>query len=394
MIQSIIYSITTNKNIRCYGCVDKCEKFQAEKYVSLEDFSQNMQTLKNILNPLELHFSGGEPLLHKELEELCKIANAFFPETQIYIHTNGILMNTLKDKQLLNLTKNYNVNFLFYLYPISNYLKNYQKIIQRFQTLKIDMFWTHEQIYFNNFSINRYGNTCKQTLKDKKQLFIVDNKIYPLCPVLQNIQCKLIEENLNYIEINKLENIQQIIDLFSQVNCQFCCNNSVPLSNLYVNNYAKYEKLIDYVYDLGYYLQYPFFYKNIQDSTSAEEFKMLLTRQFNGQLDIYIPYYKNILTKDEIIELKKFLIGQKDIDKFNLYFVSIDEDKETQQYFFEIFSNNLNTYFLKGKSLYLGEKTFFNNSRNNNHYILDITNLNLLKNDPLFLSNISRRKQK
>ena len=56
-----------------------------------------MQTLKNILNPLELHFSGGEPLLHKKLEELCKIANAFFPETQIYIHTNGILMNTLKD---------------------------------------------------------------------------------------------------------------------------------------------------------------------------------------------------------------------------------------------------------------------------------------------------------
>lgn len=391
MSTSITYVITTNKNIRCYGCSENCEKFQVEKYVDLETFRNHMKILKNIFTDnFELHFGGGEPLLHKQLEQICEIAREELPNTNIYIHTNGILMNTLKDNQLINLSKN-NITFSFYLYPIISYLKNYEKQVKRFEKLNINMYWTHEHIYFNKFTLKRYQNKCSDTIMNKGQLLIVDNKLYALCPSIQCVQYKLIDmENNYYIEMDKIKNLNQINRLFIQDNCSNCKNNSIPISNLYINNYDKYKQLIDYVYDLGAFLQIPFFYKNIQDSTSPKEFSAILNRYVNGQLDIYIPFFKNSLTEEEILNLKNLLFQQKDIEKFNLYFVSIDDDKDTQQKWFEIFeSSQLNTYFLKGKSLYLGEKTFFDNSRIINHYILDITKLEDLK-DSLFLSN---RKQ-
>ncbi len=391
MSTSITYVITTNKNIRCYGCSENCEKFQAEKYVDLETFRNHMKILKNIFTDnFELHFGGGEPLLHKQLEQICEIAREELPNINIYIHTNGILMNTLKDNQLINLSKN-NITFSFYLYPIISYLKNYEKQVKRFEKLNINMYWTHEHIYFNKFTLKRYQNKCSDTIMNKGQFLIVDNKLYALCPSIQCVQYKLIDmENNYYIEMDKIKNLNQINRLFIQDNCSNCKNNSIPISNLYINNYDEYKQLIDYVYDLGAFLQIPFFYKNIQDSTSPKEFSAILNRYVNGQLDIYIPFFKNSLTEKEILNLKNLLFQQKDIEKFNLYFVSIDDDKDTQQKWFEIFeSSQLNTYFLKGKSLYLGEKTFFDNSRIINHYILDITKLEDLK-DSLFLSN---RKQ-
>lgn len=76
MIQSITYAITTNRNIKCYGCTDNCEKFLSEKYVEPETFRNHMSIIKNITSLSEIHFSVGESLLHKGLEEICQIAHS------------------------------------------------------------------------------------------------------------------------------------------------------------------------------------------------------------------------------------------------------------------------------------------------------------------------------
>ena len=391
MLQKINYVITTNKNIRCYGCAQNCEKFQAENYVDEETFRANIKTLCNIFsNDFELHFSGGEPLLHKQLESLCEIVYKENPNINICIHTNGILMNTIKDDQLLRLTK-HNVKFSFYLYPIISYLKNYEKIVQRFERLEVNMYWTHEPIYFNKHTLKRYGNNCSDSILSQGQLLIVNNKLYPLCPSVQFAQHKIINDDTPYIDMNHLTNINQISKLFLQNNCVACKRTHMPIAELYTNNYKTYELLMDYVYDLGAFLQVPFFYKNIQDSTSKQEFNTIINRYLEGWMDIYIPFSSESLNDIEILDLKNLLLAQDNIEKFNLYFISIDEDINTQQKWFEVFeTSNLNTYFFKNKSLYLGEKTFFDNSRISNHYILDVTDLDLLK-DSMFLTN--RKKE-
>lgn len=393
---TITYIITTNKNIRCYGCQQNCEKFQAEKYVDLETFRRHMQILKEVLPPsFELSFSEGEPLLHKQLIDLCKIAHETFPNININIHTNGILMNTIKNDQLLDLTKN-NVNFYFYLYPIMQYLKTYQKQMSRFEELSIPINWSHEHIYFNKFTLNRYNQPCNDYIKTQKHLLIKDNKIYPLCSAIQTVQYNLLENSSNYIDINNLTHMDQINQLFHNIDCSYC-NNSVPLSELYVNNYSKYESLTNYLYDIGSYLQIPLFFQNIKEATSTREFEAIINRSVNGQLDIFIPFSKETSELVDLNKLKSSLLSQSNIEKCNLYFVSIDEDLETQKKWFNTFESNqdsrLNTYFLKGKSLYLGEKKFFENSRIINHYILDITDLTALT-DPLFFMHVIKNQRR
>lgn len=391
MIQ-INYTITTNKNIKCYGCVTKCEKLNTEYYVNPELFKEHMIILNNIFSEqIELHFVGGEPLLHKQLYLLCQIANEELSNVTIYIHTNGILINTLKDDILLNLVNKYKVTFIFHLYPLLKFLKNYQKKIERFERLNINMIWSHEEIYFNKYSLTRYNNSCDNLIQNDKKLFVIKNKIYPLCQPIQMIYYQTIENNPNYIEIDKLENINQINNLFLKYNCFYCKEQTeIPLLNFYLNNYTIYEALLDYVYDLKMYLKIPFIYNNIKNSTSEKEFNAILNKYLNGWLDIFIPYSKESLNKNEILELNKSLQAQQNIEKFNLYFVSIDEDFETQKTWFEIFETSINplqTYFLKGKTLYLGIKKFFDNHRNK-YYILDITNLNQLK-DTQYLTKIA-----
>jgi hypothetical protein len=87
---------------------------------------------------------------------------------------------------------------------------------------------------------------------------------------------------------------------------------------------------MDYVYDLGNFLKISFFHNNIKDTTSLKEFKSLLTRFCNGFLDIYIPFSKDTLTNIEVLELKALLKSQQNIENFNLYFISIDDDLQTQ----------------------------------------------------------------
>lgn len=352
-----------------------------------------MKKLKSIFpEGFDLIFSGGEPLLHKQLVELCNIAYQELPLINIKIYTNGILFNTIKDNELIDLNKK-NVKFYLHLYPIYTYLKTYEKQINRFKQLNIDLEWYHGNIYFNKFSLNRNNTNCYNNLKNNQSIIIKENNIYPICPSIQMIQYKLLDGSTNFININDLNSKDQIINLFNNIDCSYC-NAGKPLSSIYVNNYSIYENLLN-VYDIGSFLSHEDIFKNISATACQKEIDCLLNRAVNGWMDIYIPFSAEISKNINLEELKYKLLTQSDIEKYNLYFVSIDEDLDTQMKWFNIFGYSdtfrLNTYFLKGKSLYLGEKAFFNNSRIINHYILDVLNINDL-NNPNFLSNILKNK--
>lgn len=391
-VKTLSYVITTNDNIRCYGCADDCEKFRAEHYVDTQIFQEHMNVLQRITPSLAtLKFVGGEPLLNKELVDLCEIAHKTFPNLRIQIYTNGILLNTIKDNQLIHLSQNCNVDFFLYLYPIHTYMKTYKKQISRFANLNIPLNWDHSHQFFNKHTLSRSGKTCLQELNDVS-FIIQKDSIYPLCHCLQTILPKLYK-NLPSLQVVSLQSEDQLNSLVSDINICKMCNNTHPLTNLYIEQYEQYESLTNYVYDLGAFLQEPLFFENIQFHCSKNEFQSLLTRCVNGWLDVYIPFHKDELNPNMV---KEALLAQQGIEHYNLYFVSIDDDVVTQYEWFSAFSEpdakKLNVYFLKGSSLYLGVKTFFNNSRIVNKYFLDTTNLQLLKN-PTFFFNIANKRR-
>lgn len=417
----IMYLITTNCNLRCYGCIQNCDKFQSEEYVDLETFQKHMNILKKSLPHMtHLCLQGGEALLHKQLIQLCEIAHNSLPGVKIDIYTNGILLNTLKDKDLKYLNDELNITFYLSLYPKHEYFNIYKKQLNRLSQLNIQPKWQGSHVLFTNFTLarnpvntevmNNTFKTCQRDIQDKQTFLIKNNYLYLCCPSISVIESELVtpENNQGCILLDKLINEEQIIQLASHPfeTCKFCALNFqndhsdliywqegknfnykrdefLPLSKLYIQDYDKYEKLTSTYYDLPLYLSDPFFYEHIENETGRLEFNILLNKCYNGFLDIFIPF-NNEFTENKIIQLKQLLQNQSNIEKCNLYFVAYDNDINTQElmytYFTPYSNSKLNIYFLKGKNLYEAHKKFLENSFIKNKYYFELKEINQLKN--------------
>ena len=71
----------------------------------MEIFKSKIPNLKT------LNLVGGEPLLHKQIIDLCKTARNILPNIIINLHSNGIILNTIKNNELQELYNTYKINF-------------------------------------------------------------------------------------------------------------------------------------------------------------------------------------------------------------------------------------------------------------------------------------------
>ena len=429
---TVMYVITSNCNLKCYGCIQNCDKFQSEYYIDVETFKKEIKILHQTLPHLtHLVLQGGEPLLHKELVTLCKIAHKELPEVKIDIYTNSILLNTLKDDDLIDLYENYNVNFYLSLYPIHIYLNTYKKQIERLEKLGIKLKWQNSHIIFNKFNfcqnkdtdkIKKSFKSCVKHMITNTSFILKQGYLYLCCPSIAVVEEQILDPTANFgrIKLDKLKNESQLLDLLNQPFdvCQYCAmtqfeqeqqiipwkpqnlidfeiNNYIPFSNLYTNHYEAYEKLANNFYDLHIFMQEPVFFEHIKNDTGVREFDIILNKFFTGFLDIFIPFSNDNFKKIDIKNFKNQLLKQKNIEKFNLYFISIDNDKELQQKLFKEFAPfstpKLNTYFFKNKGLYSSYITFIKNSYIKNKYLFDIQKDNLISNE-FFIDKIIKKE--
>ncbi|MDP4270015.1 MAG: radical SAM protein [Bacteroidota bacterium] len=83
--------ITTDCNLRCPGCYRGCNRDDnIALHVPLEQVMANVLEMKRIRNCQIISLSGGEPLLHPDLESIVRFIrdNQMFP----FVHTNGLLL--------------------------------------------------------------------------------------------------------------------------------------------------------------------------------------------------------------------------------------------------------------------------------------------------------------
>lgn len=85
----LFYSITEACNSRCITC-DFWKQDSADE-LSGDEIAAFVDSLKDIEIDTFV-FTGGEPLLHKSLFEICKMLKERMPNTKIRILTNGILL--------------------------------------------------------------------------------------------------------------------------------------------------------------------------------------------------------------------------------------------------------------------------------------------------------------
>ena len=135
MIEYLEHHIVDHCNLKCAGC-SHFSSIADEWFEDLEDFKKDFNELSNKTNQQvkTIRIMGGEPLLHPQVSLFLENARIYFPNSEIQLVTNGILINQKKEE----LVKICNENKIRVC--VSNYgLKiNLKELLRGFNLTRID----------------------------------------------------------------------------------------------------------------------------------------------------------------------------------------------------------------------------------------------------------------
>lgn len=148
-------------NLNCFGC-DNFSPLAEPEFVSVEELKRDMTRLAEIFgnNCDYIYISGGEPLMHPEIRSIMKITRESFPESDIYIFSNGILLSQQENEFWRSCHDN-NIGIFVSAYPIEIDIKTIQEQAERF-SVKFQWAWgenEHEREIFSIRPVNLKGDS-------------------------------------------------------------------------------------------------------------------------------------------------------------------------------------------------------------------------------------------
>ena len=181
MIQSLEYHVVDHCNLNCAGC-SHFSPLAEHWFVDPEDFEKEWKEVADCgLKIKRIRILGGEPLLHPELGYMLKCVRCLFPDSDINVVTNGILLSQKKEELLPIFIKN-DISLTTSCYPGLNI--NYKKVLSGFP--KVEMY---DKAGFWNISLHEKADYPKECFYDcfsssiAKCNFLKDGRIYPCCVI-------------------------------------------------------------------------------------------------------------------------------------------------------------------------------------------------------------------
>ena len=91
-------NIVKHCNLNCRGC-NHFSPLASNDFMSVSVIENDVRRLGELFHHTasRIYLLGGEPLLHPQIEEIAKICREHFPETKIFIVTNGILLANMSE---------------------------------------------------------------------------------------------------------------------------------------------------------------------------------------------------------------------------------------------------------------------------------------------------------
>jgi len=118
--------VVNHCNLNCASC-DHFAPLAEKHFYKLENYIKNLDRLKALLKDKKIYrinLMGGEPLLHPQLIDFCRVTREKFSDTNIFITTNGILLPQW-EKENGHILKKLNIRILVTEY---NKDKNFYKM--------------------------------------------------------------------------------------------------------------------------------------------------------------------------------------------------------------------------------------------------------------------------
>lgn len=86
----ISYPVIRKCNLSCTGCTAYSDHSESAKLPTVQNWKEELTLLKENVNPFFLGITGGEPLMHPEIQEIVEFARKTF--SKVNISTNGLLI--------------------------------------------------------------------------------------------------------------------------------------------------------------------------------------------------------------------------------------------------------------------------------------------------------------
>ncbi len=251
--------INSHCNLNCKFCNRKAP-ICSPQYYSLEQFDKDLKHFKdNGVYINDLTFTGGEPLLNKNLEEYFQIARKYYPNCFLKVFTNCKLLQ--KDSKILKILKDNNIFVLYTQYILSGI--DYKKVFENLKKYQIPysellelLFNKKDYKFFLTYTpiSKEHKDPNKQFENCKSDCLCIRNGILYICGELANIDemnkvfgtdFKLVE-NSDFFYINNL-NVETLCNAIGKpLNfCKYCSKENVKVFKWSKSNKEKSEWILE-----------------------------------------------------------------------------------------------------------------------------------------------------
>ncbi len=229
-------NILDHCNLCCKGC-DHFAPIARERFVSLEDITSDLARMSKLFDADvdRIEVLGGEPLLHPQLGQILAEARKHFPETQIRLVTNGILLMK-QEETFWTVCRANRIVIVATKYPI---LLDYSAISQMAQANDVMFEYygdTGKTIKTSRkFPIDISGNQDPRTSfmhcwQANSNVMLMEGRIYT-CVIAPNIHIfneaygtMIPVTDADYLDIHEAEGRGEILDFLSKPKplCSYC----------------------------------------------------------------------------------------------------------------------------------------------------------------------------
>jgi len=225
-------SLADHCNLSCQMC-DHFSQLSDKWFVSIGQFKTDMERMGKLCeHKVEtITLLGGEPTLHPDIIECMRITREQFPDTEIIVLTNGILLLQLEKSAKGNFwkaCKDYQIHITVTIYPIN---LDYNKIEEKAAQYGISLMMSsdiHAKKLTNTVKISDKHTLdlsgsiekfyCVNCLYFNKFCVLKDGRIY-MCPIAahSDIFNKKFEQNLlirdeDYLDIYQINSWEEIVE--------------------------------------------------------------------------------------------------------------------------------------------------------------------------------------
>lgn len=183
VIPRLEINLIDNCNLKCVGCTHFSSIYKAESILQYMQFVGELKQIRKIGKFVRIRLLGGEPLMVPELGQYITIARELFPETDIEIVTNGLLIPRLT-KELLEMMRMCRISMVITPYKPTMQLKD-----QIRETLDShEIWWNFDGDMITEFSRqftlenSHNGYEASKKCISSGCLFLRNGKIYK-CPI-------------------------------------------------------------------------------------------------------------------------------------------------------------------------------------------------------------------